>query len=121
MKEIREGQVIGTADELAHGTTKKFNLTCGGKSVECLLACYQGKLFAYANRCRHFPLSMDWVDNHFFSNDKRYLICANHGAIYEPTSGECVWGPCYGEFLMNIPIEISDGKVRAYCPVDWNP
>lgn len=121
METSARGIVIGTTNELVHGTTKKFNLNCQGKSVECLLACYEGKLFAYANRCCHFPLTMDWVENNFFSNDKRYLICANHGATYEPTSGECIWGPCYGESLLTIPIEISEGKVLAYCPKDWNP
>jgi nitrite reductase/ring-hydroxylating ferredoxin subunit len=61
-------------------------------------------------------MSMDWVDNRFFSEDKRYLICANHGATYEPTTGECVWGPCYGAFLQSITLRISAGKVHAFCP-----
>ncbi len=111
-----KGKIVARSDELAHGTTKKFRLRCGGSILEALLVNYEGSLFAYVNRCCHLPLSMDWVDNRFFTEDRRYLICANHGATYEPTTGECVWGPCFGAFLREIPIEVNHGKVRAFCP-----
>jgi nitrite reductase/ring-hydroxylating ferredoxin subunit len=29
----------------------------------------------------------------FFDDSRRYLICATHGAMYEPRSGHCVAGP----------------------------
>jgi len=115
-KNSDKGIIVGRVDELSHGMTKKFLLDCEGRTVEGLLLNYDGRLFAYLNRCRHIALSMDWVDNQFFTEDKRYLICANHGATYEPTTGECVWGPCYGAFLQGVPLEISDGQVVAFCP-----
>jgi len=115
-KNSNKGIIVGRVDELSHGMTKKFLLDCEGRTVEGLLLNYDGRLFAYLNRCRHIALSMDWVDNQFFTEDKRYLICANHGATYEPTTGECVWGPCYGAFLQGVPLEISDGQVVAFCP-----
>jgi nitrite reductase/ring-hydroxylating ferredoxin subunit len=115
-KNPKKGVLVGRLDELSHGMTKKFLLRCQGRTVEGLLLNYDGQLFAYLNRCRHIPLSMDWVDNHFFTEDKRYLICANHGATYEPTTGECIWGPCYGAFLQGIRLEISGERVLAFCP-----
>lgn len=84
--------------------------------MEALLLNHEGEFFAYANRCCHIQLSLDWVDNHFFSADKRYLICANHGATYEPSTGECVWGPCFGACLEVVPLVISKEKILAYCP-----
>jgi nitrite reductase/ring-hydroxylating ferredoxin subunit len=110
------GKVIGRTGELAHGMSKKFRLRCQGRTVEGMLLSYEGNLFAYVNRCRHISLSLDWADNEFFSEDKRYVICANHGAVYEPTTGECVWGPCYGAFLQDVPIRVSGGRILAYCP-----
>lgn len=96
--------------------TKKFSLRCRGSTVEGLLVNYEGKFFAYVNRCRHIAISMDWVDNQFFTEDQRYLICANHGATYEPTTGACVWGPCLGEMLETVPLEIQGKKILAFCP-----
>ena len=86
--------------------------------MEGFLVNYGGRLFAYVNRCRHLSISLDWVDNRFFTEDNRYLICANHGAVYEPATGECVWGPCFGAFLRSVPLEVSDGKIIAFCP-EW--
>lgn len=114
-KKACQGVVVGRVDELSHATTKKFVLRCDGRVIEGLLVNYGGNLFAYINRCCHIPISMDWVDNQFFTEDRRYLICANHGAIYEPTTGECVSGPCYG-FLQGVPLEINGDQVVAFCP-----
>jgi len=109
-------KLIGRVGELSHGMSKKFTLRCHGAALEAMLINYEDRLFAYVNRCRHVSLSLDWVDNQFFTADKRYLICANHGATYEPATGECIWGPCFGEFLEGVPLEIEEEKIFALCP-----
>ena len=119
MKKKRSGgKLVARVGELKHGTTKKFHLKSQGNTIEGLLVYYEGDLYAYVNRCRHISLSMDWVDNHFFTEDGRYLICANHGATYEPATGECVWGPCFGAFLQGVPLEVTQGRIFAFCPED---
>jgi nitrite reductase/ring-hydroxylating ferredoxin subunit len=111
-------KLVGRVGELEHGRTKKFLLKCGGDTIEAFLVSYEGAHYAYLNRCKHISLSLDWVDNRFFTEDNRYLICANHGATYEPASGECVWGPCLGAFLQSVPLQITQGKIFASCPPD---
>jgi nitrite reductase/ring-hydroxylating ferredoxin subunit len=83
-----------------------------------MLVNFDGELYAYVNRCRHIAIALDWMENEFFTTDKRYLICANHGALYEPRTGECVWGPCAGESLQRVPVEIQGRKIFAHCPYD---
>jgi nitrite reductase/ring-hydroxylating ferredoxin subunit len=109
-------KLVGNTRELVHGKSKKFTLRCSGNIMEAMLINYQGDVFAYLNRCRHIALSLDWVDNQFFTEDKRYLICANHGATYEPRTGECIWGPCAGAALQGVPLEIEDGNIFVRCP-----
>jgi nitrite reductase/ring-hydroxylating ferredoxin subunit len=111
-------KLVGRVGELDEGATKKFALRNGETAVEAFLLNYNGALYAYVNRCRHIALSLDWVDNRFFTEDGRHLICANHGATYEPATGECVWGPCFGAFLKRVPLEIAEEKVFAVCPED---
>ncbi|HXG53693.1 MAG TPA: Rieske 2Fe-2S domain-containing protein [candidate division Zixibacteria bacterium] len=111
-------KLIGKVGDLAHGGSRKFVLRCAESTVEAMLVNYRGELRAYVNRCRHVALSLDWVDNRFFTADTRYLLCANHGALYEPTTGECVWGPCAGKALRRVPLEIEGGKIFARCPDD---
>ena len=110
------GKLVGTVGELEHGTSKKFTMRRGGRDLEALLVNYQGNHFAYVNRCPHTGITLDWVNNQFFSSDNRYLMCATHGAVFEPPSGECIWGPCVGLSLQSLPIEIDGGQIYARLP-----
>jgi len=102
--------------EIEHGTSKKFTLRRGQRELEGMLVNFEGNLFAYINRCPHTGITLDWVNNQFFSSDKRYVMCATHGAVFEPATGECIWGPCVGLSLQSVPIEIDGGQVYARLP-----
>jgi len=115
-KKKLSGKLVGSVGELEHGTSKKFTMRRGGRDLEALLVNYQGNHFAYVNRCPHTGITLDWVNNQFFSSDNRYIMCATHGAVFEPPSGECIWGPCVGLSLQSMPIEIDDGQIYARLP-----
>ena len=114
-KEIGKRKLVGQVVELAHGASKKFTIRSGDRELEALLVNYQGNFFAYRNRCPHVGITLDWVDNQFFSVDGRYLMCANHGAVFEPKSGECIWGPCAGLSLQSVPLEVEGEKIFTKC------
>jgi len=90
----------------------KFTFQRGeGRPIEGFLARFQGELVAYENRCRHLPVSLDFFSGKFFSPDGQHLVCQNHNANYEPLTGLCVRGPCEGESLKALKIEIVEGDV----------
>ncbi len=105
------------ASALKPEESSKFLLAIGDTDEECFIINHEGKFHAYVNRCRHVPMAMDWVENQFFAEDGRYLMCQTHCAYYEPETGECVAGPpsACGKFLVRIPLEIRDGRIFA-CP-----
>lgn len=105
------GIKIARLDEVAEGQTVKFDFLRDGRQMEGFLTRFQGELVAYENRCRHLPLSLDFHDGRFFSRDGKHFICHNHNALYEPLTGLCVQGPCEGESLKRIKIELVDGEV----------
>lgn len=35
-------------------------------------------------------------EGRFFDDSGRWLLCATHGAAYEPGTGRCIEGPCRG-------------------------
>jgi len=109
-------KLVGSVGEIEHGTSKKFTLRRGQRELEGMLVNFEGNLFAYINRCPHTGITLDWVNNQFFSSDKRYVMCATHGAVFEPATGECIWGPCVGLSLQSVPIEIDGGQVYARLP-----
>jgi nitrite reductase/ring-hydroxylating ferredoxin subunit len=102
---------IARADEVAEGKAVKFTFQRGDRPVEGLLARFQGKLVAYENRCRHLPVSLDFHSGSFFTPDGEHFICQNHNAIYEPLTGLCVRGPCEGQSLKALTIEVTGGEV----------
>jgi nitrite reductase/ring-hydroxylating ferredoxin subunit len=110
-KKHAQRKLIGEVGELSPGRSKKFTFNHGKHSLEAVLLNYQGNLYAYVNRCPHVGLSLDWMENQFFTIDGRYLLCANHGATFAPATGECIWGPCVGAALQSVRLEMEGEKI----------
>ncbi|MDB6111090.1 MAG: ferredoxin subunit of nitrite reductase or ring-hydroxylating dioxygenase [Pedosphaera sp.] len=102
---------IGRAADLEEGGTLTFQFTRNGKPTDGFLARFHGELVAYENRCRHLPLKLDYDDGRFFSRDGNHFLCQTHNAIYEPLTGLCVQGPCEGESLKSLKIEVIKGYI----------
>lgn len=109
---------VALTSELKPSESRKFLLPIRGADEECFLINYEGRFHAYVNRCRHVPIAMDWVDNQFFAEQGRYLMCQTHNAYYQPDSGECVAGPpgTCGKFLYRVPLEVIGGVIYATPP-----
>ncbi|MGI8906763.1 MAG: Rieske (2Fe-2S) protein [Candidatus Sumerlaeaceae bacterium] len=75
-----------------------------------------GVLHAYRNQCRHRPLTLDYGDGELFTEDRRYLLCRNHGALYEPETGLCIAGPCTGASLFRLHAIGSGAGIEIFAP-----
>jgi nitrite reductase/ring-hydroxylating ferredoxin subunit len=85
-------------------------LYCGLTSLAFAIR-YDDQVYAYLNRCSHVPMEMDYQPNRFFDLTGHWLICATHGATYNPKTGACRGGPCRGG-LVKIEISERDGVVH---------
>jgi nitrite reductase/ring-hydroxylating ferredoxin subunit len=77
---------------------------------------HRGQLRAFRNQCAHQPLSLDYGDGDFFTEDGCHLLCRNHGALFAPDTGLCVEGPCFGAHLPLLPVSERDGRVFVQIP-----
>ena len=68
---------------------------------------------AYQNSCPHNFAPLDWAPDNFLSYEKDYIQCASHGALFEIDSGRCIHGPCVGQALDKVDIEIDDNVIYA--------
>ena len=100
---------IAAVADIADGATVKFSFTRGGRPMEGFVGRFKGELFAYENTCRHIPISLDYGDNRFFTNQGDALMCQTHGAVYEPDTGLCTRGPCAGASLFPLEVVVEDG------------
>ncbi len=110
------GVAVARVGEVAPGCSKKFFLGAGDREEECFLVNHNGALYAYVNRCCHVPMTMDWIDNQFMTDDKQFILCATHGACYLPDTGECVLGPPLGKLLTRVPLTIEEDEIIAHWP-----
>jgi len=111
---------IALVADLKNGESIKFIVERPDRSTEAFLVKSKGQFHAYLNLCRHWTVGLDFDDNEFFSQDREWLVCKNHGAVYDPSTGECAGGPCGGAALYRVPIVEKEGVLYADVEkVDW--
>ena len=96
------------------GEAVPFDVNYEGQTCRAFAVRFEGRSHAYLNRCAHVAMEMDFQPNQFFDSSGQWLICATHGAMYDPASGECVGGPCRSG-LVKIGLEEQQGVVH------WHP
>jgi nitrite reductase/ring-hydroxylating ferredoxin subunit len=107
---------ICDASEVAEGGRGvRFPVMAYGDAATGFVVRYDGKPYAYLNRCAHVPIELDWFEGEFFESSGLYLMCSTHGAIYVPESGLCAGGPCKGGKLRPIAVREVDNKIY------WQP
>lgn len=105
-------RLICDSDSLIEGGPGvRFSVPRNGVESPAFVVRFRGKAHAYFNRCGHVPVELDWQPGEFFDQSKLYLICATHGALYAPESGQCLGGRCAGRGLEPIPVVERDGKI----------
>ncbi len=115
MPEAAAGQapvrLCAAADLEEGGLGVRFSVTLDQREIGAFVVRFDGAAHGYLNQCAHVPMELDWQEGRFFDASGLYLMCATHGAVYAPDSGECVGGPCRGASLAKLRIEERDGHV----------
>ncbi|WP_334177432.1 Rieske 2Fe-2S domain-containing protein [Pseudoxanthomonas sp.] len=66
---------------------------------------------AWLNVCPHAGRRLDWAPRQFLKSKEGHLVCAAHGASFELVGGDCVAGPCRGDSLRAVAVQVRDGEV----------
>jgi nitrite reductase/ring-hydroxylating ferredoxin subunit len=74
-----------------------------------------GALHAYLDRCPHFgDTPLPWRKDAYLDAAGQAIVCAAHGARIDIATGRCVLGPCLGQSLQSVALELSpDGELLA--------
>lgn len=95
-------------DELPEGVARGFGPGPGGFTG--LFAVRRGgEVFVYVNSCPHIGVPLDWAPDRFLSTDGQRIVCSTHGAEFTIETGDCIAGPCLGDRLEPVMIDIKDG------------
>lgn len=105
-----------SAQLVERGAGVRFEVTVDGETCGAFAVRFRGQAAAYLNRCAHVATELDWVAGRFFAGDGETLLCATHGASYDPADGHCMGGPCAGRGgLRRLQVIETDGVVY------WRP
>ncbi len=84
------------------GPGLRFTVATKDGEAEAFAVRFCGQVRGWLNRCPHRGTQLDWMPGEFFDDERRYLVCATHGALFEPDSGLCIGGPCKGQRLTRV-------------------
>jgi nitrite reductase/ring-hydroxylating ferredoxin subunit len=110
---IRVGDSVAVVDG---GPGLRFDVSVAARPVTGFVVRHGGKVVGYLNQCAHVAMELDWQPGVFFDTDGEVLVCATHGAVYDPASGRCAGGPCAGRGgLRRLQVLERDGSIY------WQP
>ena len=76
----------------------------GNGTVSGILVATPDGARAFRNLCPHVAIPLDRGGEPLLTADGAFLVCRNHGALFDLEDGLCVAGPCEGESLVPLPL-----------------
>ncbi|MEX2453075.1 MAG: Rieske (2Fe-2S) protein [Rhodospirillaceae bacterium] len=96
-------------DEIADPGSKGFEKI--GDEAPFFVVRRGDEIYAYRNSCPHYGVPLDWKPDAFLSYDRKFILCSMHAALFAIEDGKCMDGPCPGEFLEKVNINIENGII----------
>src|SRR5262245_45569222 len=97
-------------EDIADGKARGFMST--SEELRSVFAIRRGeKAFVYVNECPHAGAELEFAQDRFLSADGERIICFAHNAQFAVETGTCVAGPCAGQVLQAVPVDIVNGEV----------
>ena len=105
-------QFLFKSPELAEGAFREACVERDGDPLWLIVTRHQGTPRAWLNVCPHAGRALNWAPDKFLTDEHGRLVCAAHGAVFEPADGACVAGPCLGSALRAVAVVERDGEIR---------
>ena len=108
----KAGQVLCRLAEIEDGEGKGFVLGEGLDQLDIVVLRAGERVFGYVNSCPHTGTPLEWIEDEFMSEDGGHVMCHTHGALFQVEDGYCIAGPCAGDRLTPISLEVdAEGQV----------
>lgn len=105
--------VLCRTDDVAEGQAKSFIIGEGKDRRDIVVVRRAGKFHAYVNSCPHQAMPLETFPDKFLNEDGSLFICSTHGARFRVEDGFCIGGPCEGESMKRVAIDLVDDAIRV--------
>ena len=106
MREIDTTRVLCSLAELEVTGSKGFAVGEGDWPLRGFLVKTAKGVAAYVNYCPHAGHPLNFKADKFLTPDRNLILCASHGALFTRDEGKCIAGPCPGQSLTPVPVEV---------------
>lgn len=100
---------LSALNDIADGGFAEVEATIDGDAESLVLYRVGDEVRAWLNVCPHAGRRLDWAPGQFLKSKDGHLVCAAHGASFELDRGDCVAGPCRGDALRAVQVQVRDG------------
>ncbi len=107
------GEILCRLAEIQDGRAKEFSFCAGDDRRNIFIHRTGDQVYAYENSCPHAHIPLNMTEGVFTEKSGIYFICQNHGALFDIKSGLCLAGPCNGQSLSAIEVDVKDGNIIA--------
>jgi nitrite reductase/ring-hydroxylating ferredoxin subunit len=118
MREIHTTRVLCSLAELEATGSRGFSVGEGDWPLRGFVVKTSAGVAAYVNYCPHAGHPLNLRPDRFLTSDRTLILCSSHGALFARDDGVCVAGPCQGQSLTAIPVEVVAGHVLIDAGVD---
>ena len=106
-----DADVLAVFSDITDGGFSSAEARVDGEIEPLILHRDGTRACAWVNNCPHAHRRLDWAPGQFLKSKEGLLVCAVHGASFELAAGACVAGPCRGEHLRAVAVEVRDDAV----------
>jgi len=104
-------QALIAVDKITEGGFAEAEVVIDGDAESLVLYREGNSVRGFLNICPHAGRRLDWAPGQFLKSREGHLVCAAHGASFALDSGQCVAGPCKGDRLRAVAVQVRDGHV----------
>lgn len=91
--------------------TGSFGVRSSGVQYMIVRAPGETEPRVYYNSCPHLGIALEMREHDFLDMGQEYIVCANHGALFQINDGLCVAGPCKNQSLKPASYTVDKGSV----------
>jgi nitrite reductase/ring-hydroxylating ferredoxin subunit len=111
-------RVICRLDDLGDDGARGFAIGGGDWPLRGFVVRARDEVRGYINSCPHAGHPLNLRPHRFLTPDATLIVCSSHGALFEKLTGYCVVGPCAGQSLRTVALQVAEGFVLLDDDVD---
>ncbi len=110
-KTSKKKQFLCKFSELEEISSRGFSVKIKRKETSIFIIRQYQDVFGYINSCPHAQAPLEWNPDQFLDEKQEMILCAMHGAEFSIEEGECLGGPCDGQGLTKVTLEVDENKI----------